>query len=313
MSFIDVIRQVDSFTYDKDHGWYVFYPHDANISEKTPSIGFVSEEVALKFDQEDGLLVDKTNRTITIDGKLDTLEKRSEHFMNIAVKWKQQECFDAELKHGWRDELYTVFCPTHTPYMRIERAFSVLIGVVTYGVHMNGYVPADKSSNGKLKLWIPRRSDTKQTYPGMLDNTVAGGLGYPNGVYETMVKECYEEAGLDSLFVKSNIKSAGVLLYMYHPTLEKVERVQPEVQYIHDLAFEDETSVVPHPVDGESQDFQLLEVDDVIEKLRNHRFKPNCGMVIIDFLIRHGYMGVEEPDLMEILARCHRLMPFPTM
>lgn len=37
---------------------------------------------------------------------------------------------------------------------------------------MNGYVEVD----GQKHLWIGKRSDTKQTYPGMLDHLVAGGL-----------------------------------------------------------------------------------------------------------------------------------------
>lgn len=37
---------------------------------------------------------------------------------------------------------------------------------------MNGYVEKD----GQEYLWIGKRSQLKQTFPGMLDNLVAGGL-----------------------------------------------------------------------------------------------------------------------------------------
>lgn len=37
---------------------------------------------------------------------------------------------------------------------------------------MNGYVEKD----GQKFLWIGKRSDTKPTFPGMLDHLVAGGL-----------------------------------------------------------------------------------------------------------------------------------------
>jgi len=46
---------------------------------------------------------------------------------------------------------------------------SGLLGVKQYGVHMNGYV---KTKDGEYKLWIAKRSLTKATYPGMLDNMV---------------------------------------------------------------------------------------------------------------------------------------------
>jgi hypothetical protein len=41
-----------------------------------------------------------------------------------------------------------------------------------YGVHMNGYVDI----GGEKSLWIGKRSETKATFPGMLDHLVAGGL-----------------------------------------------------------------------------------------------------------------------------------------
>ena len=40
---------------------------------------------------------------------------------------------------------------------------------------MNGYVV---DSDGSLKMWIGRRSLTKPTYPGLLDNTVCIVLFY---------------------------------------------------------------------------------------------------------------------------------------
>lgn len=39
---------------------------------------------------------------------------------------------------------------------------------------MNGYVEKE----GKKFLWVAKRSQTKQTFPGMLDHLVAGGLVY---------------------------------------------------------------------------------------------------------------------------------------
>lgn len=311
-NFKSIIEQVDSFPYHKgSNGLFTLIAHDG-----VTSLGYVTQIVAQMFDKEDGTVVDFEELKITIDPLLDTEAKRTQRFKEIAQDWKQLNIFEADLKHGWRDELYTIFNPSHCPYMLVERAFSVLIGVITYGVHINGYIPADRSVDGKVKFWIPRRSATKQTYPGMLDNTVAGGLGYPHGLFDTVIKECQEEAGLPSEFVKKSIKSAGVLLYMYYPPtpVNGIERVQPEVEYIYDLPFGDETSIIPQPEDGEAEDFQLLDIDEVMSQLRAGQFKPNCGMVIVDFLLRHGLIDPEsEPDYLEIQSRCHRLLPFPTL
>lgn len=63
---------------------------------------------------------------------------------------------------------------------------------------------------------------------------------------------------------------------------------------------------------------QLLPVREVIDTLQNDptAFKPNCGLIIVDFLIRHGMITVEnEPDFFEIGWSCHKdlgkIVPFP--
>ena len=54
------------------------------------------------------------------------------------------------------------------PLFNIERACVALFGLKSYGCHINGYV----KKNGEYFMWIARRSKTKQTFPGMLDNFV---------------------------------------------------------------------------------------------------------------------------------------------
>lgn len=304
-SYIEIVEQVDNFPYRKDNsGYYTLCSHDGI------AIGFITKYIFELFQQETGFIGDEEHKLLTIAGEYDTLEKRNKLFETIGHKWKQFDVFETDLKHGWRDELYTIYNPSRTPYLQVERAFSVLMGVATYGVHVNGFVSAGNSSDGKIKLWIPKRAANKPTYPNMFDNTIAGGLGYPYGIWETVVKESFEEAGISQSFVEEKCKSRGVLLYMHHVT-SGIERVQPEVQYIFDLEFPDE-SVIPEGQDGESVDFKLMDLEEVLEKLRLRQFKPNCGLVIVDFLIRHGYITAEnEERYLDVVTRSHRDIPFP--
>ena len=53
----------------------------------------------------------------------------------------------------------------------MERCATPLFGVVTYGVHMTVYVPPTQFQ--PMRIWTPKRSVKKPTYPGMLDNSVA--------------------------------------------------------------------------------------------------------------------------------------------
>jgi hypothetical protein len=101
-----------------------------------------------------------------------TEEQRSKLVATATTYWRENSTF--KVLEGWRDELYPVYGPGNELLFSVERSASVLLGVVTYGVHMTGFVRDDGSSYG-LKIWVPRRAKTKQTYGGMLDNTVAGG------------------------------------------------------------------------------------------------------------------------------------------
>lgn len=303
MSVLSVVEHVDTFPYGEPDFYWLFWSHDLKL------LGYIVPEIAARLGQNTHFIVDHASKSVTISAELDTFEKRNAVFAEIADNWRLS---DELLAQGWRNELYTIYNPRSKPYMLLERAFSCLLGVVTYGVHITGYVPAEKSSDGCLKLWVPRRSATKATYPGKLDNTIAGGLAHPFGIWENVVKECYEEGGLDELFVRSHVKPVGVLSYLCQP-YGATGHAQPEVEYLYDLEFESETDHVPHPVDGEAEDFQLMTVEEVRTRMGAGEFKPNCGLVIIDFLMRHGYITPEnEPNYLEIQTRIHRRFPFAT-
>lgn len=305
MSLLSLVAAVDSFPYSGDPYYHTFLSHnDIPLGYVTPDVfEKIKKSVSASFFKFD-------HQTFKFATHLDTFDARTKAVGQLASELKG---IDAEVAHGWRDELYTVYLPRSTPYFLIERAISSLLGVVTYGVHINGYIPPEKTSDGQMKMWVPRRSPTKQTYPGKLDNTIAGGLAYPLGVWENVVKEAYEEAGLDEEFVTSHIKPAGVVLYLCQPFGPK-GHAQPEVEYIYDLVFDSEGGVRPNPVDGEAQDFTLMTLDELHLRMREGEFKPNCVIVIIDFLFRHGFITPEcEPNYLEIVSRIHRRLPFATL
>ncbi len=87
--------------------------------------------------------------------------------------------------------------------------------------------------------------------------------------------------------------------------------VSPSASYIYDLELPEE--VIPQPGDNEAVDFRLLSVGEVQAAMAEGRFKPNCALLLIEFLVRHGVVTSEnEPDYIEIVARCHRKLEFPT-
>lgn len=226
-------------------------------------------------------------------------------------KAKEREIF--KILRGWRNELYPVHGPysNEKPIVSMERAGSALFGINTYGVHMTAYV---NTAQEGMKIWVPRRARNKQTYGGMLDNTVAGGLSTGEKPFECLVREAAEEASFSEQLVRSNAKPCGTVSYFHIRDARaggEAGLLQPECQYVFDMEIGVE--VVPKPGDNEVEGFYLWTVDEVKRALEEGQFKPNCAVVFLDFFIRHGILTAEnEKDYMEIVSRLHRKLPFPT-
>ncbi|CAL5186525.1 unnamed protein product [Lathyrus oleraceus] len=193
---------------------------------------------------------------------------------------------------GIRNELYPVKSSFSAhAFFSLERAAAPYFGIKVYGVHMNGYVEL----NGQKHLWIGKRSPMKSTYPGMLDHLVAGGLPHGIGCLENVVKECEEEAGIPrSISIKA--KSVGVVSY------KDIEgyRYKRDVLFCYDLILPE--NFEPKNIDGEVESFKLIPVEQVAEVIRKTQFfKPNCTIVIIDFLFRHGYISPENDGYLDLL------------
>jgi hypothetical protein len=136
---------------------------------------------------------------------------------------------------GWRDELYGVYShpsktdPSNTLWgaaLAIERSACGIFGVHAYGIHMNGFIrTGDRPQD--VQMWVARRSLTKPTYPGMLDNMVAGGMGFGHSPAYTVLKEAMEEATIPESIAKKAI-AVGTISYT---KLSKDRReTQPETQ-----------------------------------------------------------------------------------
>ncbi|KAI9797404.1 MAG: hypothetical protein M1835_000737 [Candelina submexicana] len=247
-------------------------------------------------------------RLIDQDERVDTLEIRNKAIAATVMNLKETDSF--EVLRGWRDELYPVYAPKGELLFNIERSASPLFGVITYGVHMTAFVRTDTG----LKIWVPRRAKKKQTYGGMLDNTVAGGMATGEPIFESLVREAGEEASFPEAMVRENAKACGAVTYFYvrdERAGGEVGLLQPECQYVYDLEVGQD--VTPNPGDDEVEEFYLWSIEEVQAALRHGEFKPNCALVLLDFFIRHGILTPQnEKNYIEIVTRIHRRLDFPT-
>ncbi|XP_008316783.1 thiamine pyrophosphokinase 2 [Cynoglossus semilaevis] len=235
---------------------------------------------------------------VSLCPSLDSYQKRSEAVDAVLQSLRGEDSLGC-LK-GWRDEKYRVMPKfSDPPLMWMERAATSLFGVKRYGVHINGYTV---SNSGEVSMWLGRRSPTKQTYPGLLDNLAAGGLSADVSIKHTLVKECQEEACIPAAIAE---KALHVSTVSY--TYEDEEGVFPECQFVFDLELP--LDFRPRVGDGEVQEFYLLPIDKVKELLATDDFKPNCAMVALDFLIRHSFIDPDtEPFYQEFLAGLHQTL-----
>ncbi|XP_026223098.1 thiamin pyrophosphokinase 2 [Anabas testudineus] len=245
-------------------------------------VGWIPPRVAPLLTQYPDVFTPPHGGAVSLVHSLDSYETRSEAVDAVLQTVRQEDSLTC-LK-GWRDEKYSVMPKfSDPPVMWMERAATSLFGVKRYGVHINGYTVSD---SGEVNMWLARRSRTKQTYPGLLDNLAAGGLAAGVGIQHTLVKECQEEACIPAA-IAEKARPVSTVSYTY----EEEEGVFAESQFVFDLKLPPEFK--PRIGDGEVQDFYLLPIDKVKELLATDDFKPNCAMVVLDFLIRHSFI---EPD-----------------
>ena len=193
---------------------------------------------------------------------------------------------------GWREELYPVNRTwSEPPFLLVERAAVPWLGVRGYGVHMNGYV---RAADG-LKMWVAKRSLTKPTGPGKLDQIVAGGQPADRGLRDNMMKESEEEAAIPTEIAR-HARAVGAISY----ALETDVGFRPDLIFNFDLELPEAFS--PENNDGEVEEFYLWPIERVMETVRNtDSFKFNCALVVIDFLVRHGYIAADDPDYSDIV------------
>ncbi len=188
-----------------------------------------------------------------------------------------------------RGELFPVLPRwSGAPLASLDRAWVTYFGLPAYGVHLNGYV---KGADGPRQMWIARRALGKMTYPGQLDNLVAGGQPVGLGLFENMLKECAEEADIPASLARG-MCAVGQVTY----AMEVAEGLKQDTLFCFDLALPPEFE--PNNTDGEVDSFQLMPIGDAAGIVRDSfDFKFNCSLVVIDFLLRHGFLTPDaEPD-----------------
>ncbi|KAH8826243.1 hypothetical protein DL96DRAFT_1277320 [Flagelloscypha sp. PMI_526] len=169
----------------------------------------------------------------------------------------------------------------------IERPALPLFGLPNYGSMLIAYFTCPETK--ELKMWIPRRSMAKRTFPGMLDVTVGGGIAHGCSPLSTIIQEAREEAHLEEHYVQQRISSTGTVEFQYrHPD----GWILPGVYFTFELEMDPPSlsGIQPRPNDGEVESFELMDATAVLDNLLAGKFKGSSALAIIQFLSRRGLL-----------------------
>jgi 8-oxo-dGTP pyrophosphatase MutT (NUDIX family) len=225
-----------------------------------------------------------------------TVQQRTDSVMSIMKKLKEKGIIN-----GWRDELYPLSDGFYNePLFFVERAAAPFLGMIQYGVHINGLVT---SKNGEEKMWIARRSAKKSLYPGMTDQLVAGGQPAGLSLMENVLKECEEEAGISHALAMKGLKATGAVSY------ENVQEIAHDLNVVtravlfnFDLYLPSDFE--PTIVDGEVEEFFQWSIEEQFASFAidfNDPMKPNCYLCVIDYLLRKGEISPDTPGYLDVL------------
>lgn len=253
-----------------------------------------------------GSLDESPRPILTLHSSLVSPQQRTTAVMKVMERLRDSDTMEA--LRGWRNELYAVQTTFGSPVlMEIERSAAGLLGVKHFGTHLNAFVKV--SSTGDFvqdtQMWVSRRSATKPTWPGKLDNLCAGGLTSGVAPKVNMIKECKEEASIPEKIAEKAVAS-GIVCYFS----ELPRGLFAETQFVYDLELPNGF----HPVnsDGEVGDFYLWDIPTILQKIVTDEFKPNCALVFLDFLIRRGVLTPENTPLYcELASGLRRNLFFP--
>jgi 8-oxo-dGTP pyrophosphatase MutT (NUDIX family) len=251
---VDYRRFLPIRVQEKRFGWVL--PEFAAILKRWPEVFRVEPE------------------RIALTDWLDTPQHRSDAIAKILESLRNEG-----LIAGWRNEHYEVFADiSGEPLFRIERAAVKRFGIRGRAAHVNGLV----ETRDGIRMWIARRAADRPTDPGKLDNLSCGGIAWGLDAWDTLIKECREEAGVPAFLAReAKLRDSLTFDYLAADGLDSNE-VEAFDLYLPAIFR-------PRNEDGEVSDFELLELDEVRQRLEQPQvFTVDAALVAWRCIERHG-------------------------
>ncbi len=208
--------------------------------------------------------------------------RRDELFADLNLRLHR-----AGLLRGWRNEIFGLWHHSGEPPLAlIERASARFWGCLTLGAHCNGLAkgqaPGDPPKAAS-RLWLGRRSASKSTDPGMLDNLIGGGVPADQTPLQALHREGFEEAGLTFAQMQA-ARPTGV----YRIVRDIPEGLQNEDIHVHEIELP--AAVVPVNQDGEVAEFIRVDMATALRHVQAGELTVDASIATLDCAVRHGWL-----------------------
>ncbi|HEY9081052.1 NUDIX hydrolase [Magnetovibrio sp.] len=253
------------------------------------TVGWVSEEFSHRLLQEAPLII-RENGSIVIQGG-----DRDYDALSSAVDEALFRIYSRD-NHGfgkWCGERTPVVAAMgQQPLFEVERAALPTLGIISNGVHLNGFV----GEGADLSMWVSRRGAHLASQPNLLDQIVAGFLPVGGSTMDKLCEEADEEAGIPQELMRMAQPTGGVTFLQLTDV-----GVRKGFVFTYDLRLP--SDFVPHNKDGEVGEFLLLKPREVLDMLASGPcFKFDSALVAIDFMMRRGFVPPEHNEYATIVT-----------
>ena len=240
------------------------------------AVGQIDDARAARLARFGSLLFDVRDDAVTLGRGLHSEPSRTAALASVARTLRAEGALPA-----WRDELYAIAADFGAPPLfHLERGAARYFGLRTFAAHVNGVVRDDNGT----RMWFARRSASKAVDPGLLDNLVGGGIAAGLSVHQTLIKEAWEEAGIDESLA-SRAMPGGIV----DVRRAMFDGLQRETVFVHDLALSPE--FVPANQDGEASEHRLVSLGEAARLVAAgegaDEVTVDASAVVLDYLMRH--------------------------
>ncbi len=253
-------------------------------------IGYVHKDFVHYVSQNPMFLLDKGNLHIVED--YHDSQKLTDAFSKINRELED----NGIIRNSHGGEEYNVVHSGFTnPLFKISRAAAGFWGIRVFGVHVNGL----SERNGQWHMWVAKRAKSRSA-PGLLDHMVCGGLDSSLSIQENLIKEAQEEANINAQDI---IKASPAgMVSCWIQTGHFLNRFTP---IIYDLVLDKDFE--PVNKDGAVESFSTMALDDICKQPEKIAlFKVSAYPVLVNLLIRHGYIEADHPEYLSLCASLNR-------